>query len=365
MHMTATLGVEQLEQRQLLSTYIIKPLGQAVAVDIGARGQVAGWHGNVGDFWTRPGNHTVIAGPGVATNDHNDMVGRLSDINGGGPDKGYFWNPSYGSNEFAPIAMTPYAINNPGTIAGRKVFTEWGSGPRATLLTGETYSDLGTLIGNCVGCYSAAFGISDTGTVVGWSDAIYGQVSRQAFRYQSGIMEQLSGTSGWDTVARAVSNTGWIAGFTANGWYDPDSYDPAGSDTHAWIVAPGEDTGIDIGTLPGDDASQAFSINRTGVAVGSSVNSSLPTGPVRRAFVYADGAMTDLNMLIPANSGYKLTSAVGVNDKGWIAVNSYKGANPFDVWALMLIPAGSAPSAPGFNPAILVTAFPLNQKSDS
>jgi len=45
--------------------------------------------------------------------------------------------------------------------------------------------------------------------------------------------------------------------------------------------------------------------------------------PFYHAFIYSGGAFQDLNNLIPAGSGWELTDATAINDKGQIAANGY------------------------------------------
>ena len=65
----------------------------------------------------------------------------------------------------------------------------------------------------------------------------------------------------------------------------------------------------DLGTLAGDTSSSASAINNRGLIVGYS-NS--------RAVVWRDGTVTDLNSLLPANSGWELVSAKAINNRGEI-----------------------------------------------
>jgi probable HAF family extracellular repeat protein len=47
-------------------------------------------------------------------------------------------------------------------------------------------------------------------------------------------------------------------------------------------------------------------------------NADLAGDTVNHAFIYTNGKMTDLNTLIPANSGWELDTASAINDNGWI-----------------------------------------------
>jgi probable HAF family extracellular repeat protein len=69
-------------------------------------------------------------------------------------------------------------------------------------------------------------------------------------------------------------------------------------------------------TVFGPDGSGALGINDAGQVVGF-----MPAfgGPIRNhAFLYADGALTDLNRLIPSGSGILLESAAAINNAGQI-----------------------------------------------
>jgi probable HAF family extracellular repeat protein len=68
----------------------------------------------------------------------------------------------------------------------------------------------------------------------------------------------------------------------------------------------------DLGTLVGGSFSEAVGINATDKVVGGSSTSD---GNFH-AFLYSDGVMRDLNSLIPANSGWTLTSAEAINGNG-------------------------------------------------
>lgn len=77
------------------------------------------------------------------------------------------------------------------------------------------------------------------------------------------------------------------------------------------------------GLLPGTSgawASRADAVNRLGVKVGTAqTNNPSGGGLVNRAVRWdVANAITDLNALLPAGSGWVLTSAVGINDSGFI-----------------------------------------------
>jgi probable HAF family extracellular repeat protein len=76
----------------------------------------------------------------------------------------------------------------------------------------------------------------------------------------------------------------------------------------------------DLGTLGGVN-SYGYAVNSSDQVVGKSQTSN---GSEYHAFLYSNGQMVDLNTLIasdPNSVGVTLTSAVGINDEGWIVAN--------------------------------------------
>ena len=90
----------------------------------------------------------------------------------------------------------------------------------------------------------------------------------------------------------------------------------------------------DLGTLGGVN-SRAFGINNVDKIVGES---DTPTG-ANHAFLSEGGAMTDLNDLLPANTGWQLNQARDINESAVIiGVGTIKG----QTHAFLLTPAGPA-----------------------
>jgi probable HAF family extracellular repeat protein len=105
-------------------------------------------------------------------------------------------------------------------------------------------------------------------------------------------------------IAFYINNRGQVVG---------QSGVPGLTTFHAFLWT--KETGMkDLGTLPGDIWSWANNINNKGQAVGTSFPA---TGG--RAFIWQDGVMTDLNIMIPPGSPLYLDEAFGINDKGQIA----------------------------------------------
>ena len=132
------------------------------------------------------------------------------------------------------------------------------------------------------------------------------------------------------SIAFAINDFGQVVGGSI-GFYDitdlgqvfvsfDDGDDPA-LPSHAFRTAPNRPINSvtdDLGTL-GGNLSVAMGIDNFGQIVGFS---NLSTGDViYHAFLHSGRVMHDLNHLIPAGSGWELSSAMGINSKGQIAAN--------------------------------------------
>ena len=124
-----------------------------------------------------------------------------------------------------------------------------------------------------------------------------------AFAWEDGQMTDLGTLGGANSVAYAVSDTGQIAGAS--------EVDSAGT-RHAFLYADGQMR--DLAPLPGLTAGAAYALNAGGQVVGTS-----QTLTLKRATLWQSGQPTDLNTLLPPNSGWTLSEARAINDHGQIA----------------------------------------------
>ncbi len=245
---------------------------------------------------------------------HASLVYSLSDaglaagasFNIPGHARAFWWDGA--THKIGSLPGYPYSeargISSTGGIAG---FSESGHADRLHAWVtraflrrpGEALTDLGTLGGQ----YSAAYAVNGLGTVVGKADTDVLGVTH-AFAWADGQMTDLGTLGGSNSVAYAVSENGQIAGAS--------DVDDASSTRHAFLY--GDAQMQDLAPLPGLTDSAACALNSAGQVVGTS-----QTLTLKRATLWQSGQPTDLNTLLPPNSGWVLTRAAAINDHGQIA----------------------------------------------
>ncbi len=223
-----------------------------------------------------------------------------------------------------------YGINNLGEVTGtalnaasaQHAFTWIPSSPNGT--SGTMY-DIGTFGGN-----SKGIGINSSGEVVGYAFADQTNVSQLPFLWKptvpngnTGAMYSLGSYGGANGAAEAINASGQITG----------------ESNHAFLWNPTTANGVtgalvDLGSL-GGSYSSGLDINSSGEVVGDSL---LAGDAVDHAIVYTSASgMVDLNTLIPANSGWELDYASGVNDLGQITGQGFFG-NQYHIFLLTPVP---------------------------
>jgi probable HAF family extracellular repeat protein len=160
-----------------------------------------------------------------------------------------------------------------------------------------TITDLGTL----GGAASTANAINGAGQVVGAAQVKSG--SYHPFLYSAGVMTDLGVAAGFtDGAARAINSSGQVAvsegvGGNVNG------------DAFLWQSSSGL---ADLGNLGGSPTVPLGINNATTVQV---VGTGTPVGGGGHAWLWQGSTgMIDLNTKLPANSGWVLTEADGIND---------------------------------------------------
>ena len=191
---------------------------------------------------------------------------------------------------------------------------------RAFSFAGETMNDLGTLGGPS----SWAYGVNPNGLVVGKADIERGNNAGEthAFALQTGPngaaaepMRDLGTLAGGrNSRAQAVSGSGAVVGFS-----EVKTGAAKRIGVHAFLAAAGEPM-RDLGTLGQRNRSAAYGINDNGLIVGAA-SSGANKNEAAVLWVQSEKGRrfaVDLNGRIAPHSGWVLTTARGVNNRGWI-----------------------------------------------
>lgn len=309
-------------------------------------------------IYTVAGLGGTTVSTGFAVNTSGAVAGSVQDASGS---QQAFVSTPAGLRILSPTASESYGygINDAGTVVGTtyvngQAFGTIWNGSGTTLLGPGSYAMAINNVGEVVGGngqafidvngqvqqlatnagidWSAAYALSDAGMVVG-----DGQLANGTFRgiawNPDGSMTLLGTLGGSSSQATGVNDAGEVVGFAslANGYQ------------HAFALG-GATTGAtmtDLGTLGG--SSYAYGVNDSGEVVGYSY---LADGQ-QHAFLYDDGVMFDLNSLIPANSGWELLAAYGINASGQITgVGLYDGQTSAFLLTDPPPPSGNASAVP-------------------
>ncbi len=225
---------------------------------------------------------------------------------------GFGWSAATALNTNRQVVGSSLVYGSGGNGLGQHAFF-WANG---------AMRDLGVLGVDLGFSFSYAIAINRNSRVVGYSD-VYDSagnwLGQHAFLWAGGTMQDL-GVLGVDlgfsfSTATAINTNNQVLGSS-------DVYDSAGNwvGQHAFLWAGG--TMQDLGALSVDEFGTSFSfpnaLNDAGQVVGVSTQSENGVAVGNRAFLYQNGAMVDLNTLLPADSGLLLENALAVNNRGQI-----------------------------------------------
>lgn len=225
-----------------------------------------------------------------AINNSGHVVGRSSAADG------FSYAFLYKGGGMSPVSgpgYTAYGINEQGDIAGVTPGSSgliWGS--HAFLLSNGVMTDLGVFNEGA----AAAVGINNAGQII--ITLYVSTPGRRAVLYQDGKSTDLgelnTGKLYIGTVAFDINNKGQVVG-SSNGY--------------AFSYSNGAMTDIGAGY-----GSFAYGVNDSGRIVGA-----MAIGNGNHAYLYSDGAISDLNSLSEVNAaGWTLTSASAINSSGQI-----------------------------------------------
>jgi probable HAF family extracellular repeat protein len=327
---TLTLRVRKGEVTS--QTYRVRDLGtlggaNSRALDINNRGEIVGFaypaRGEYHAFLYRDGSMRDlgtlggVASQAFALNDRGEIVGWAQRAPSVNSTHGFLYRDGamVGLGTLGGLHSYAQNINEAGQIVG------WASLPsgnqRAFLYQDGKMADLGTLGGR----QSSAWAINDSGQIVGETqidrsrihpDTPYPDQVQHAFLYNEGRMTDLGifGQPGEFypplSLARAINTQGVAVG-NATVARTRDTII-----SHAVVFEGGRIHSL--GTL-GGDTSTAYGINRAGQIVGVS---SYDRSTRPHAFLFEGGEMIDLNEMLPKGSGWELSGANAINDRGEI-----------------------------------------------
>jgi probable HAF family extracellular repeat protein len=209
-------------------------------------------------------------------------------------------------------------INNAAQIVGGSLAAD--GTVHTALWTHGAIHDLGTF--GVPNTNSFGQGINDLGQVVGGAqptdltNPILGFPPFHATLWNDGAIKDLgAGPEGSiGSVAFNINNKSQVVGRFA----PPDPLEGAVAHAFLWESGVMHDLGVPAGL--GDDNSEANSLNDNGQIVGDSGVGFIESYAPDHALLWQNGAWTDLNTLIPSNSGYYLIVAFDVNARGQIVV---------------------------------------------
>lgn len=207
-------------------------------------------------------------------------------------------------------------VNDQGQIVGWSWTAEGNQ--HATLWDGDVPVDLGT-VGE--GEYSGATDINENGLIVGYTATTFmapegaAGLPYTAVIWTDGTPTLLPPIGGFDAWALGINDAGVVIGVSTTA----EEQFAFGDGSHAVLWVDGTPT--DLGALPGGDRSVATAINGAGFIVGYAAvipgDETYVLGE-HHACLWVAGELYDLNDLIPADSGWVLDRANGINDDGLI-----------------------------------------------
>ena len=295
--------------------------------------------GRMQDLNTLGGTNSSATGANAA-----GQAAGISDVTSGLTSHAVLWSAGTMTDLGALNGPNGYSfaqlINAEGQVAGGSTTADGGFD--AVVWHHGAISDLGTLPCPTGGCQSFANGINDLGQIVGGSqvsdvpDPTLGFPPYHAALWsRREILDLGAGPNGsLGSVAFNINNRRQVVGRTA----PPDPIE--GAVAHAFLWESGIMHDLGVPAELGDDNSEANSLNDSGQIVGDSGVGFIESYSPDHALLWQSGHWTDLNTLIPGDSGYYLIVAFDVNARGQIVVCAVQ-ASTGNIHAAVLTPQPS------------------------
>jgi probable HAF family extracellular repeat protein len=304
---------------------------QPKMADLGTLGGDSATASSLNNFGTAAGNSTTAAGDTHAFVWHDDNGNHASDP-GEMKDLGTL---------SGDVLSTAFGVNDSGQVVGlsESIFLTdrafvWSNGTMSALAASSNPNNLRPI---------AAYAVNNAGQIVGVAATSTG--ASHAYRLNGGTLTDLGTLGGRNSFANGINEAGMVVG---NAELSANSASPA---QHAFVWNDADADNVsdpgemkDLGALAGGTNSIAYDINASGQVVGSSE----VTGGSTHAFVTVSGTMTDLNSLIPSGTGWTLQEARSINDGGQIVgygLFQPDPNQPAQTHAFLLTPASFASSS--------------------
>lgn len=238
----------------------------------------------------------------------------------------------------ASLGIYPTGINNAGQVSGDIPTQEgpgapyaYGSAVYDSTTGSTTIINSGTVSGDGGGERFYSAGISSSGVLAAAAVVIFDASVASGSSPAGPSVDFFPFVGIYDTdpgsmtlmncvTPTAINALGEVTGF----WFSPSGEGTVQAPYRAFLSGD-----YDLGVLGACVNSYAYALNDSGTVVGSSdVDTNSP--PTEHAFVYANGAMTDLNTVLVNGTGWTLNSALAINNTGYIVgIGTFNGTSTY------------------------------------
>lgn len=324
----------------------INNLGQVVGREVGTDNAFHAFVWDKGKVSQLPefGYVDVVA---RSINDSGAIAGTVDDVAGRDQEQGFVWTKNasggydgayYGDRTVLEKYFRD--INNLNQVAGQFVDARGVGGAPSPSRAFYWENGITTVLPTLGGNIGAARAINDKSELVGNVATGAGQTTVTAAFWKKDpngnfTLQSLGTFGGLQSFALDINNASQVVG----------QYIPATDKSIPFLWQNGSKT--DLGSL-GGSTGNALSINNRSQVVGFSntAKDAISGREVSHAFIWENGQIFDLNSLLVGGSGWQLTQATGINDRGQIVgYGSYtdaKGQTRTRAFLLQSVPESDA-----------------------